>query len=271
MTCETCSIVELAARIELALAAHAAAYGTMIALLCPQRQAAALAIGGGWAARTGRHLPINRAFGLGLRGPIDMATLDQLETFYRDEDLVSEVELCPLADASLHSLLRQRGYQYRRCMHTLISRAGGLLLPAPDDIEISVVSPEQTGTWVHTVAAGFGATTPTPEDSPDLLLPRSAMMRPNVTGFLATIGDEPAGAAAMAIGGGVAILFSASTLPAFQRRGVHSALLTTRMAAAAAAGCDLVVAQVVPGSDSQRNLHRHGFQVAYTNVILARP
>lgn len=261
----------LAARIDQALAAHAAAYGTTIALLRPGSQAAALAVGGGWATRTGPGLPINRALGLGLRGPIDAATLDQVEAFYRGEGLTPEIELCPLADPSLHALLRERGYQYRRCMNILLL-CGGARAPAPpDEIEISVVPPEQTGVWVHTVAGGFGASAPPPDDAPDILLPRSAMVRPNVSGFLATIDDEPAGAGALALGGGVAILFSASTLPAFRRRGVQSALIAARRTAAVAAGCDIVVVQAPPGSDSQRNLHRHGFQVAYTNVILARP
>jgi ribosomal protein S18 acetylase RimI-like enzyme len=268
MTGATIPSAELAAQIDLALAAHAAAYGTTIALLHPGSQAAAIPVGGGWATRTGPRLPINRAVGLGLRGPVDAMALDRVEAFYQSEGLRPEIELCPLADDSLHTLLRDRGYQYRHCLSVLVHSRGALPL-APDDVEISVVSPEQPGVWVHTMAGGFGATTQQPDDAPDILLPRSALMRPNVTGFLATIDDEPVGAGAMALGGGVAILFSASTLPAFRRRGVQSALIRARLAAAA--GYDLVVVQTRPGSDSQRNLHRHGFQTVYTNVILGRP
>lgn len=259
---------ELAGRVEHALAAHGAAYGATIALLQPESRAAALAIAGGWATRTGPHMPINRAMGLGLGEPVGADALDTLESFYRGEGLPPEIELCPLAEPSLHALLRERGYSYRRFMQVLVRQPGGGAPAAPDDVEVNVAPPEQPGAWVYTVAGGFGDDTSQPETSPGLLLARSAMMRPNVTGFLATIDDEPVGAGAMAIGGGVAILFSASTRPAFRRRGVQSALIGARLAAAAAAGCDLVVVQAAPGSDSQRNLHRHGFRVAYTNVIL---
>ncbi|MEI7772445.1 MAG: GNAT family N-acetyltransferase, partial [Chloroflexales bacterium] len=211
-----------------------------------------------------------RAVGLGLRGPVDAAEIDEVEAFYRSEGITPEVELCPLADASLHTLLRDRGYQYRSCT-SVLAYGGGILPPAPDDVEVSVVSPEQPGVWAHTIAGCMGATSPQPDNAPDILLPRSALMRSNVTGFLATIDEEPVGAGAIALGGGVAILFSDCTLPAFRRRGVQSALIRARLAAASAASYHLVVAQTVPGSDSQRNLHRHGFQAVYTNVILGRP
>jgi GNAT superfamily N-acetyltransferase len=262
---------DLAARVELALAAHIAAYGTTIALLQPDHNAAALAVGSGWAARTGPVLPINRALGLGMRGPVEAQQLDQIEDFYGEAGLPPEIELCPLAHPSLHALLGERNYQYRRCINVL-ARYGSHSSPSTtDEIAISVVPPEQPGVWAHTVAGGFGAVVPSPDSSPDIMLPRSALMRPNVTGFLATIDDEPAGAGAMAIGGGVAILFSDSTLPTFRRRGVQSALIAARLAAAQTAGCDLIVVQAAPGSLTQRNLHRHGFNVAYTNVILERP
>ncbi|NTW03323.1 MAG: GNAT family N-acetyltransferase [Oscillochloris sp.] len=259
-----------ACRVEQALASHIAAYGSMIALLRPESHAAALAICRGWAVRTGSNLPINRAVGLGLSGPMNSAMLDQIEMFYQEEHLTPEIELCPLADRSLHNLLRDRGYQYRRCMSVLSFRHDRPLPPAPNDIEISIVAENQAEVWIHTVATGFTTTVPMPEQAPDIILSRSVMMRSNVSCFLATINDEPAGAGAVALGNGVAILFSASTVPAFRRRGVQSALIQARLAAAETAGCDLIVVQSTPGSESQHNLQRYGFQVAYTNVVLGQ-
>jgi hypothetical protein len=48
------------------------------------------------------------------------------------------------------------------------------------------------------------------------------------------------------------------------------ALLQARLAAARRAGCDLAVVGTSPGSDSQRNIERAGFTLAYTKVIMVR-
>ncbi len=69
---------------------------------------------------------------------------------------------------------------------------------------------------------------------------------------------------------GLASFFSASTRPAFRGRGVQTALLHARLAAALGAGCDLAMVHTAPGSASQRNVERLGFRLAYTRVVLAR-
>jgi len=64
--------------------------------------------------------------------------------------------------------------------------------------------------------------------------------------------------------------FSAGTAPAFRRRGVQSALLAARVADATAAGCELALVTVQPGSRSQRNVQRRGFDLLYTRATLVR-
>jgi len=91
-----------------------------------------------------------------------------------------------------------------------------------------------------------------------------------VTCFLASIDGQPAGGGAVSFRDGTASLFSTSVLPGFRRRGVQTALLQARLAAAAAAGCDLATVMTSPGSSSQRNVQRSGFAVAYTRLVVAR-
>jgi GNAT superfamily N-acetyltransferase len=67
---------------------------------------------------------------------------------------------------------------------------------------------------------------------------------------------------------GVAQLCGAATLPAHRRHGVQAALLGTRLAAAARAGCDLAVVTTLPGSKSQHNVQRRGFELLYTRAVL---
>jgi GNAT superfamily N-acetyltransferase len=64
---------------------------------------------------------------------------------------------------------------------------------------------------------------------------------------------------------------AADTLPAFRSRGIHTALVHARLAAAREAGCDLAMVHTRPGAVSQRNILRAGFQLAYTLGTLLSP
>jgi GNAT superfamily N-acetyltransferase len=61
-----------------------------------------------------------------------------------------------------------------------------------------------------------------------------------------------------------------ATLPAHRRHGVQSALLATRLERAGRAGCDVAVVTTQPGSKSQENVQKHGFELLYTRAILVR-
>jgi ribosomal protein S18 acetylase RimI-like enzyme len=79
-----------------------------------------------------------------------------------------------------------------------------------------------------------------------------------------------AGGASFRIAQGVAQLTGAATAPAHRRRGVQSALLSTRLADAAAGGCDIAVVTTQPASKSQQNVQRQGFDLLYTRAILLK-
>jgi hypothetical protein len=51
---------------------------------------------------------------------------------------------------------------------------------------------------------------------------------------------------------------------------VQSALLSARLSDAHAAGADIAVVTTSPGSRSQQNVQRKGFQLLYTRAILVR-
>jgi len=63
------------------------------------------------------------------------------------------------------------------------------------------------------------------------------------------------------------VLASALTRPESRGRGLQSALISRRVADAVAAGCDLVLSTAVPESQSEGNLRRLGFEVAYRQTI----
>ncbi|MGZ5378887.1 MAG: GNAT family N-acetyltransferase, partial [Mycobacterium sp.] len=47
--------------------------------------------------------------------------------------------------------------------------------------------------------------------------------------------------------------------------------LAARLVDAAAAGCDIAVVTTAPGSKSQENVQRRGFDLLYTRAILVKP
>jgi len=51
---------------------------------------------------------------------------------------------------------------------------------------------------------------------------------------------------------------------------VQSALLAARLEIAGQAGCDVAVVTTQPGSKSQENVQRQGFELLYTRAVLVR-
>jgi GNAT superfamily N-acetyltransferase len=91
-----------------------------------------------------------------------------------------------------------------------------------------------------------------------------------VVRYLAWHDGVVAGGASMHTADGVAQLTGAATAPAHRRRGVQTALLSARVTDAAAAGCDIAVITTQPGSKSQQNAQRRGFDLLYARAILVK-
>ena len=84
--------------------------------------------------------------------------------------------------------------------------------------------------------------------------------------MFAEIENKPIATGVVFIGEKVALLAGASTVPEARRQGAQSALLEARLKVAISQGCDLAMMCALPGSASQRNAQRNGFQIAYTRT-----
>ena len=230
-------------------------------------------LAGGYLIYTGDGMPINRAVGLGVHGPVTPADLDLAEQFYRRRNLPPRVDACPLADASLLELLALRGYRLEKFYSVLFYPLSepalselGAPESAPAGIQVSQAGPEDAELWLKTVAQGFEETDIPTQTTLDILAPN--FYTSHAACFFAWIDGQPAGGGGMYVHEGVAELGGASTRPEFRRRGVQTALLHARLAAAREQGCDLAMAMTSPGSASQRNIERVGFQLAYTKATM---
>lgn len=256
----------LARRVEFAEARAAADGAEASKQTQPDSGAAVERIAGGYAVFFGVVSPLTQAVGVGLDGPVESAELDRLEEFFSSRGDATRVELCPLADGSVLSEFGKRGYRVTEFSNVMARtvEATESWPPPPVGVTIERLHPDQTDLWTQTVAQGFAEQFPV---TPELIeVMRMFARGRNSICFLARCGGEVAGGACVSVRDGIAGLFGASTLPAFRRRGIQTALVQARLALAAASGCDLAVSIAVPGSASQRNILRHDFQTLYTRV-----
>jgi len=260
----------LARRLEMAHAWRGVKYARAQLTLQPETCSAAEAVAGGFAVYAGSGSPANRAVGLGMHGPVTQADLDQVHEFYRRLHAAPGLDLCPLADPSLLDLLNQNGYRLEHFFNVLARPLsdGDAAVPLPAAPRITQATPEEAELWIRTTAQGFTGKEDPPQADLDILRPN--FHSADATCFFAWLDDQPAGGGALFVHDGVAELGGASTRPAFRRRGVQMALLQARLAAARKSGCDLAASMTEPGSGSQRNMVRVGFQLAYTKAKMVK-
>jgi hypothetical protein len=228
--------------------------------------AAWIAVGGGWAAFTGKDSPITQAVGLGMAGTVEEREIERMEEFYRSRGTATNIETCPLAHPSLFEALGRRGYRVVEFSNVLYRaiEAGETFGPIPRGVTVRTAGDEERMFWAETVARGFADEIPV---TPELVAVLGAFAdRPGAQLWFAEVDGEVTGGAAVAIAGGMAGLFGAATLPAFRRGGVQGAFFAARLAEATQLGATLAYTIALPGSASHRNAERAGFRVAYTRA-----
>ena len=133
-----------------------------------------------------------------------------------------------------------------------------------NQIRVRRVAAEEIDLWLDTVASAFAEGQEPTADLVEIM--RAFAMAEGVECYLAEIAGRAAGGGTLLLRDGVAGLFGAGTLPEFRKRGVQTELLQARIARGRAAGCELAVCLAAPGSSSERNVVRRGFQVLYTRA-----
>jgi len=259
----------LAREIELAEAEAAVGCAEMMKSMHSESAGSVEQIAGGYAVYCGPGNPVTQAVGLGLQGPVTPEKFDQLEAFYFSRKEPVRVETCPLADPSLFEHYKERHYYVSEFSNVMIRPVCDHVSPTMSpEVEIRLANPDELDLWVMTVAQGFAENYPVTHEL--LSVMKMFAMTKNTECYLARIDGRVAGGATLAVRGRIAGLFGASTLPAYRQRGVQTALLHRRLQRAAEAGCELAMSLAQPGSHSQRNITRLGFQTVYTRVKFER-
>jgi ribosomal protein S18 acetylase RimI-like enzyme len=270
----------LARRIERAESALITAWGQRAAARLGESQVIVAPIGGGAAVMPGPGSALSKVSGLGFE-PLSASDLETIERRFAAFETPVRVELSSLGDPGVGKLLSERGYVLSGFENVL-----GLPIHASHSrpaaarnttITIEEVAATDAGIWADVVATGFMhadvVNGPAPEvpDRTKLDLVFNDIAR--IDGFsqyLARRDGHPAGGASMRIHDGVAQFCGAATLPEHRRLGIQSALLQERLAHAARAGCDVAIVTTEPGSMSQQNAQRQGFELLYVRAVMRR-
>lgn len=234
---------------------------------------------GGLAICAKRGSPVNKVIGVGFGEVFDERALEAIEEEWRGRGEPVRFELSALAEAENGTVLTRRGYRLIGFEHELgrsLDDVGQGSL-AIDGLSIEPVTDDLIEAWRNVVVDGFfhldGTGTGSEEsftrDTLDQVM-GDFVRAPGLDKFLVRVHGEPAGAASMRLDDGIAQLSGATTLPAFRRRGIQTALLRHRLEFARQAGCELAVVTTQPGSRSQSNTQRQGFQLLYGRAILVK-
>jgi len=221
--------------------------------------------------------PFNKVAGLGFGGVPGAAALDEIERAFAACGAPVQVELAHLGDPAIGTVLTGRGYRLVSFENVLGLALGGQPeRVTPPGVEVRPSGDDELGPWLDVVVDGVAHPdpqgVPSHEEFPREVIARATrdFAAAGVRRYVALRDGVFAGGASFRMADGVAQLTGAATAPAHRRRGVQTALLSARLADAAAADCDIAVVTTQPGSKSQQNTQRQGFDLLYTRAVLVK-
>lgn len=225
-------------------------------------------VAGAYAMFDGVESPLTQTFGLGLFEETTADHLDKLETFFRDRGAEVFHEVSPMADPSLLSLLGKRGYRpielttimYRDLTEEALWENG-----RSSEIKTRVIDPGEHEIWARTSAKGWSSEH---EGLADFMFNFGSVSAQceGAYPYIAELSGEPISTGMLLIYENTCVLAGASTVSEGRRKGAQTALLQDRLSFAYDEGCTLAMMGAAPGSQSQRNAQKNGFQIAYTRT-----
>jgi hypothetical protein len=258
---------ELARRLEYAEAVDAAGCVEAASRLDRDSEAAVKGAAGGYLTFCGVESPLTHAIGVGMHGPLTPKDIDEVEYFFRCRKAPVSIDVCPHADPSLYDMLSHRGYRITEFNNALVRALPADVPNAAVGMEVRTASQGETEIFATTIVRGFFGRDEMTEA--ELRLGRLLIRMPSTTGYFAQYpGSDPFAGGCMSIRNKVANFFGDATRRDERGHGAHTALIAERLKLASSSGCDLATALTQPGSISQRNYQRMGFEIAYTKCTM---
>lgn len=224
-------------------------------------------VGSAFVMFDGVDSPLTQSFGLGMGGPVTSHDFEQIEAFFQERNAPVFLEVSPLAAPESLNLLNERGYQPVEYTSVLCRRIGPKTVSPnfkSSSIQVRKVEATESERFAQTSASGW---TDDPQFREMILgFGRTFSTTQGSTGMIAELNEKTIATGLVFVAENVALLAGASTIPSARNQGAQSALLEARLQYAIDQGCDLAMMCALPGSPSQRNAQRNGFQIAYTRM-----
>ena len=211
----------------------------------------------------GPESPVTQTFGLGMNAPVTANGLQGMEAFFRSRGAPVFHEVSPLADPSAMELLNARGYRPFE-FTTVLARDLAAMEASPAlRCPVRETQSSEAEHWAKLAAQGWNQPELASffEDYGAVLCEKK-----NAYFFYAEVEGRLAATGCLNVHEGVALLAGASTVLEARGRGAQQSLLAHRLAFAASLGCSVAMMGALPGSASQRNAQRNGFEVVYTRL-----
>jgi hypothetical protein len=258
----------LSQKLERAEAKSNSAFVETRARLYPESGATWIEVGGVYAMFDGVESPCTQTFGLGLFDEITDAEMDEIEAFFTTRGAPVFHEVSPMADPTILPLLNARGYHPIELSTVLYCslNTGRLDVPRENDLlSTRIIEPDEVDLWAATSAAGWATEH---EGLADFMF-NFGQISAQCDGsfpYIAELAGKAISTGLLFIYDDVAMLAGASTIPEGRNNGAQNALLATRLKFAAAKGGTLAMMATSPGSQSQKNAQKNGFNIAYTRT-----
>lgn len=264
---------QIARRVEAAGASGTARAVRQLADTLGDPAYSALALEDGWLILTPPDVPLWGARGMGFEVTLSDSALARVEQAAFGHGVPAQIGVCPLADEHLGARLAARGYSAAPgCEVWVRDGTPAEAVPAPDGVVVTRVDSADEARiteFAELVARGYCEGEPGGDWN--IAIGCNAARRPSRQAFVARVDGELAGGGLLGMTDGLASFTFMSTMPGHRRRGVQGALMRARLAAAIAAGADLVCVECEVGSPTARNAARLGFRHAYTRTTWTLP
>ena len=240
------------------------------ARLDPASGATWIEVAGAYAMFDGPESPCTQTFGLGLFDEVTAEHLAEIEEFFTSRAAPVFHEVSPMADPSLMTALNSRGYEPIELTNVMYRELQAGFTSIPDGrgkpgLSTRVIGEDEADLWAKTSANGWSTEA---EGLEEFMLGfgRIAARCKCAHPFLAELDGKPISTGSLFIYDDACILAGASTVPEGRNRGAQNALLAARLQFAADRGCTIAIMGASPGSQSQKNAQKNGFQIAYTRT-----
>ncbi|MGN4886153.1 GNAT family N-acetyltransferase [Bacillus cereus group sp. MYBK106-1] len=197
---------------------------------------------------------------------INTDEIDAIISYYHSLQIPCRFEITPAqGTAELFQYLSEKGF-YQSSFHTALystPREDPSLLPS--NISVRKLKENEFDVFADIYVRGFNM----PSFTKDGVRQNNEILydKPGWHFFIAEVQNIPAGIGVLYINKGITSLAASATLPEFQRKGCHTALIQKRIETAIESNCHLIVGQARFGSSSQNNMERAHMKIAYTKSI----